>query len=89
MTADYESLRTLARDIYNDAVEAHQVVWRGDQVFESFDETPLGEAIKTFNEACILLAQFSADAGAMMKHRHAFPEADVCTVCGYDRRPGR
>ena len=88
MTADYERLSTVAREIYKRAVEDHQIVWRGDSVFERFDLTPLGEATRTFNEACILLAQLSADAGAMMTHAHHFTEADRCTVCGYDRRPG-
>lgn len=87
MLTDYEMLRDLANGIYNRAVEAHHVVWRGDSVFETFDKTPLGEATKTFNEACLLLAQLSADAGAMMKHTHHYSEADRCTVCGYDRKP--
>ncbi len=93
---DYERLREVANEIYNRAVEDHQIVWRGDEVFETFDKTPLGEATRTFNEACVLLAQFSADAGAMMVHTHNFADdrlrrelgkADRCTVCGYDRRP--
>ncbi len=84
---DYERLSIVARAIFEDAVIAHQVVWRGDEVFETFDKTPLGEATRTFNEACILLAQLSADAGAMMTHGHHYAEADRCTVCGYDRRP--
>lgn len=85
---DYERLRDVANEIYNRAVEDHQIVWRGDEVFETFDKTPLGEATRTFNEACVLLAQFSADAGAMMLHTHHYTEADRCTVCNYDRRPG-
>ncbi len=87
---DYERLSIVAREIYKRAVEEHQTVWRGDSVFETFDKTPLGEATRTFNEACILLAQLSADAGAMMTHTHLYAEADRtyrCTVCGYDRRP--
>ncbi len=84
---DYERLAIVAREIYKRAVEDHRNVWSGDQVYETFAATPLGEATKTFNEACILLAQLSADAGAMMTHAHHFTEADRCTVCGYNRRP--